>query len=109
MIPFLDMDNPLFYILAPFALTFGLFVVYLVVSIFLGDPARPFRMFAAGTIPQSTKEAYQILSELEQGSLSESDRNDRIQRLEEILVSVGQEEEWDAVRTRARPYLTSER
>jgi hypothetical protein len=41
------MSSPLFYILAPFALAFGLFAVFLIVSIFLKDPARPFRMFAA--------------------------------------------------------------
>ena len=35
------------WILAPFALAFALFVVFLIVSIFLGDPARPFRMFGA--------------------------------------------------------------
>ncbi|TNF47789.1 hypothetical protein EP232_03070 [bacterium] len=103
------MNDPLFYILAPFALTFGLFVVYLVVSIFLGDPARPFRMFAAGLIPRSTKEADMILSRLEQGSVSGAERNDLINRLDEILSSVGQGEEWDEVRSRARPYLNSGR
>ena len=41
------MSTPLFYILAPFGLAFALFAVYLIVSIFLKDPARPFRMFAA--------------------------------------------------------------
>ena len=41
------MSNPLFYILAPFGLAFALFAVFLIVSIFLKDPARPFRMFAA--------------------------------------------------------------
>jgi hypothetical protein len=41
------MPDPLFYILAPFLLGFGLFAVYLVVSIILKDPARPFRMFKA--------------------------------------------------------------
>ena len=35
------------WILAPFALAFGLFAVYLVVALFLKDPARPFRMFKA--------------------------------------------------------------
>ena len=50
------MSNPLFYILAPFVLGFGLFAVFLIVSIFLKDPARPFRMFAApplGGSPES--------------------------------------------------------
>ena len=41
------MSGPLFYILAPFGLAFALFAVFLIVSIFLKDPARPFRMFAA--------------------------------------------------------------
>jgi hypothetical protein len=41
------MSTPLFYILAPFGLAFILFAVFLIVSIFLKDPARPFRMFAA--------------------------------------------------------------
>ena len=41
------MSNPLFYILAPFGLAFALFAVFLIVSIFLKDPARPFRMFKA--------------------------------------------------------------
>jgi hypothetical protein len=41
------MSKPLIYILAPFALAFVLFVVYLIVAIVLRDPARPFRMFAA--------------------------------------------------------------
>lgn len=44
---FIDMSSPLFYILAPFGLAFVLFAVFLVVSLFLKDPARPFRMFAA--------------------------------------------------------------
>lgn len=35
------------YILAPFGLAFALFVVFLIVSIFLKDPGRPFRMFGA--------------------------------------------------------------
>jgi len=41
------MSGPLFYILAPFGLAFALFAVFLIVSIFLKDPARPFRMFGA--------------------------------------------------------------
>jgi hypothetical protein len=44
------MPDPLFYILAPFLLGFGLFAVFLVVSIILKDPARPFRMFKAPPI-----------------------------------------------------------
>ncbi len=41
------MKNPLIYILAPFGLAFALFVLYLIVALFLRDPARPFRMFMA--------------------------------------------------------------
>ena len=48
------MTDPLFYILAPFLLGFGLFAVFLVVSIILKDPARPFRMF--GAPPLKTRE-----------------------------------------------------
>ncbi len=103
------MNNPLFYILAPFALAFGLFVVYLVVSVFLGDPARPFRMFAAGPIPQSTKEADRILSGLERGSVPDADRDYLIQRLDNILTAAGEGEEWEELRGRARPYLESGR
>ena len=44
------MSKPLIYILAPFALAFVLFVVYLIVAIVLRDPARPFRMFAAPSL-----------------------------------------------------------
>jgi hypothetical protein len=43
-------------IFAPFGLAFGLFVVYLIVAIFLKDPARPFGMFKApalGGSPES--------------------------------------------------------
>lgn len=41
------MIDPLIYILAPFGLAFALFVLYLIVALFLRDPARPFRMFKA--------------------------------------------------------------
>lgn len=46
------MSGPLFYILAPFGLAFALFAVFLIVSIFLKDPARPFRMFGAPPLDQ---------------------------------------------------------
>jgi hypothetical protein len=42
-------------IFAPFGLAFGLFVVYLIVAIFLKDPARPFRMFKAPPLGGSTE------------------------------------------------------
>ncbi|MBN2720362.1 MAG: hypothetical protein JXR72_04580 [Proteobacteria bacterium] len=47
------MGNPLVYILAPFGLAFFLFAVYLIVSLFLRDPARPFRMFKAPPLDDS--------------------------------------------------------
>jgi len=76
---FLDMHDPLFYILAPFLLGFGLFAVFLVVSIILKDPARPFRMFKAPPIDlegagrraqgaESTDEATQEHSNTEEDS-----------------------------------------
>jgi hypothetical protein len=39
--------TPLAYILAPFLLALALFVLFLLVSLVLGDPGRPFRMFAS--------------------------------------------------------------
>jgi hypothetical protein len=54
------MSNPLFYILAPFGLAFALFAIFLIVSIFLKDPARPFRMFRSpplGGSPESNEES----------------------------------------------------
>ena len=47
------MPTPLIYILAPFGLAFALFAFYLVVSLFLRDPARPFRMFKAPPLKRS--------------------------------------------------------
>jgi hypothetical protein len=49
------MSGPLFYILAPFGLAFALFAVFLIVSIFLKDPARPFRMFGAPPLEGSAE------------------------------------------------------
>jgi len=49
------MSGPLFYILAPFGLAFALFAIFLVVSIFLKDPARPFRMFGAPPLEGSAE------------------------------------------------------
>ena len=45
------------WILAPFGLVFALFAVYLIVSIFLKDPARPFRMFAAPPLNSRDEES----------------------------------------------------
>jgi len=50
------MSTPLFYILAPFGLAFALFAVFLIVSLFLKDPARPFRMFAAPKLYKEEEE-----------------------------------------------------
>ena len=51
------MSTPLFYILAPFGLAFALFAVYLIVSIFLKDPARPFRMSGAPPLNSRDEES----------------------------------------------------
>jgi len=51
------MSSPLFYILAPFGLAFALFAVYLIVSIILKDPARPFRMFGAPPLDSQDEES----------------------------------------------------
>ena len=53
------MSAPLFYILAPFGLAFGLFAVFLIVSIFLKDPGRPFRMFKAPPLKGSPESRVQ--------------------------------------------------
>jgi len=63
------MSNPLFYILAPFGLAFALFAVFLIVSIFLKDPARPFRMFAA---PKLENEEEPVPSTQESGENNDS-------------------------------------
>jgi hypothetical protein len=63
------MIDPMIYILAPFGLAFTLFVVYLVVSIFLKDPARPFRMFKAPPI----KDSQEPRVESPEGDLDEED------------------------------------
>jgi hypothetical protein len=60
------MSAPLFYILAPFGLAFGLFAVYLIVSIFLKDPARPFRMFRAPPLSGSPESSVQSAEENEE-------------------------------------------
>ena len=49
------MSTPMFYILAPFGLAFALFAVFLIISIFLKDPARPFRMFGAPPLRDSSE------------------------------------------------------
>ncbi len=69
------MSNPLFYILAPFGLAFALFAVFLIVSIFLKDPARPFRMFAAPKLEGSPESRVQSPEENEEEEGSEGTEN----------------------------------
>jgi len=61
------MSNPLFYILAPFGLAFALFAVFLIVSIFLKDPARPFRMFGAPPLERRSESRDQGTEEEPEG------------------------------------------
>lgn len=63
---FLDMSTPLIYILAPFAFAFVLFAIYLIVSILLKDPARPFRMFKAPPLEDSSESRVQSSEEDEE-------------------------------------------
>ena len=74
------MSGPLFYILAPFGLAFALFAVFLIVSIFLKDPARPFRMF--GAPPLDLRDENQEASPESSGESPES----RVQSPEENTV-----------------------
>ena len=60
------MSTPLFYILAPFGLAFALFAVFLIVSIFLKDPARPFRMFKAPPLRRSAESSVHSAEENEE-------------------------------------------
>ncbi len=48
--------TPLAYILAPFALAIGLFLLYLLVSALKGDPGRPFRMFSSPPLPRGPED-----------------------------------------------------
>jgi len=67
------MSTPLFYILAPFGLAFALFAIYLIVSIFLKDPARPFRMFGAPSLDVSAEISEQSAEETEDQEPEEID------------------------------------
>ena len=67
------MSTPLFYILAPFGLAFALFAIYLIVSIFLKDPARPFRMFGAPPLDVSAESSVQSAEETEDQEPEEID------------------------------------
>ena len=65
------MSTPMFYILAPFGLALALFAVFLIVSIFLKDPARPFRMFAAPWLDRSPESSVHPSTGSGQGSPEE--------------------------------------
>ena len=67
------MSTPLFYILAPFGLAFVLFAVFLIVSIFLRDPARPFRMFKAPPLSRSAECNVHPSTSSGQGSAEENE------------------------------------
>ena len=67
------MSTPLFYILAPFGLAFALFAVFLIVSIFLKDPARPFRMFGAPPLDVNAESSVQSAEETEDQEPEEID------------------------------------
>ncbi len=73
------MSNPLFYILAPFGLAFVLFAVFLIVSIFLKDPARPFRMFAAPPLGGSPESGVHPSTSSGQGSPEEEQEEEQEQ------------------------------
>jgi len=94
------MSSPLFYILAPFALAFALFVLYLVVSIILRDPARPFRMFAARPLDDNYLESLSILDRLESSEIPEHQRAALIESLEELVAGKDKAHPWDSIRDR---------
>jgi hypothetical protein len=99
----IDMTNPLFYILAPFVMAFALFAAYLVISILLGDPLRPFRMFSAQGTGDPAAKADQILDILEAGEATERDMGLLVTRLERLL-SRGGGEEMEPARQRYRAW-----
>ena len=70
------MSTPLFYILAPFGFAFALFAVFLVVSIFLKDPARPFRMFAAPKLEGSEECSVHPSTSSGQGSAEDTEEEE---------------------------------
>jgi len=47
------------WILAPAGLAFALFAIYLIVSVIIKDPARPFRMFRAPPLEESPESRVQ--------------------------------------------------
>lgn len=96
------MTDPLFYILAPFGLAFALFAVYLLISVLIGDPVRPFRMFAAGPLRNLASEAEEILYLLEEDGMSDEDSARLRSRLEQILEKGGEGYRWEGIRARAK-------
>lgn len=103
------MNDPLFYILAPFGLAFGLFAIHLLVSVLMGDPARPFRMFAAGPLRGLASEAEEILDLLEVDDLPEEELAGLRARLEEIMAGRGEGERWERIAARSRDLERSRR
>ncbi len=97
----IDMSNPLVYILSPFALAFILFVIYLVVSIIIRDPARPFRMFAAGPLDGGKQEARQIIRRLESEVLEDIEKEELLGRLEYLADKGRQDLFWREVLEKA--------
>jgi hypothetical protein len=70
------MNDPMIYILAPFGLAFGLFVVYLIVAVFLKDPVRPFRMFKAPPLENSSESRVESSEEGAEDGDKEEDKFD---------------------------------
>ena len=88
------MSNPLFYILAPFGLAFALFAVFLIVSIFLKDPARPFRMFGAPPLDREEGSAeYSVHPSTSSGQGSAEEGEEREQEPESRSQEPGEDQE----------------
>jgi hypothetical protein len=67
------------WILAPFGLAFALFVVFLIVSLFLKDPARPFRMFGAPPLEDNPEPRVHPSTGSGQGSAEEEEEEEEEQ------------------------------
>jgi hypothetical protein len=99
------MADPLFYILAPFGLAFALFGFFILVSILLKDPARPFRMFAAKAPDGPVNNAETLLGKLYHEELSDQEREILIYRLQDIIEAAPENEIWDEIRYRLQDHL----
>ncbi len=99
------MKDPLFYILAPFGLAFALFGFYILVSILLKDPARPFRMFAAKPPDDPVNNAEALLGRLYHEKLSDREREILIYRLQDIVEAAPENEIWDDIRNRSQDHF----